>query len=235
MDESKLDTLAERLDYLIRENGRLKLAGLVVLLMVVAFTFMGQAQPSNLTRVVEAEKFFLRDANGKSRAGLFTTPDGSPTLTLNDKEGEPRMLMTVGQDGTPVIALQDKNDILRAVLTVEAGGASLSFHDKDGGQRSKLYLDKSGSPALGFWGKSVLDKGVRPRVLLVLSPDGSPRLSLTSKDGKPRIGLGAVADEHSLAFFDGKGEPRVGIAVDPDGTPHMNIFDRNGKPVWKAP
>jgi hypothetical protein len=198
-----------------------------------AIILMGQTLPP--PRVIAVEKLSLRDVNGNIRAMLFTTPDGSPTLTMADREGEPRIQMIVGQDGTPVIGLQDKKDILRAMLTITAGHPSLSLYDKDGGQRSKLSVDEKGSPALAFWDKGVQDKGIKPRILLTLGPDGSPRLGLGGKDGKPLIALAAVAEQYSLGFFDGKGEPRTLITVDPDGTPSMNILDRNGKVIWKAP
>lgn len=74
MDQLTLNTLAQRLDRLERESRRWRWAAAALPLGIAAVVLMGQVA---LRRVVEAEKFVLRDPNGKERATLFTAFDGS--------------------------------------------------------------------------------------------------------------------------------------------------------------
>ncbi len=80
MDDS--DTLTQRLDRLERENRRLKLAGAFLVLALVAVGAMGQVLPKAVPKVVEAERFVLRDPGGKIVATLGTEGPGTPSLTL---------------------------------------------------------------------------------------------------------------------------------------------------------
>ena len=81
MIEPSLQTLARRLDELERENRRLKAGALLALLGLVAAGVMGQASLSG-PPTVEAQRFYVRDGDGKARAlldadgssGVFTAP-----------------------------------------------------------------------------------------------------------------------------------------------------------------
>ena len=66
-NESTLDTPTQRLDRLERENRRLKFAGAILLLALAAVGAMGQVLPKAVPKVVEAERFLLRDARGRVR------------------------------------------------------------------------------------------------------------------------------------------------------------------------
>jgi len=102
-----------RLDRLEKENRCLKRIGALVVVGIAAVVLMGQAKPSKVPKVIEAEKLILRDeagriratldgsestrerfalfdVNGKARAGIWLGPDGSPALILSGKEGEGR-------------------------------------------------------------------------------------------------------------------------------------------------
>src|SRR5262245_38819697 len=63
-----LDMLTERLERLERENGWWRRAATLALLVTGALALLGQASPRS--RVVEAEKFVLKDSDGKVRAVL---------------------------------------------------------------------------------------------------------------------------------------------------------------------
>ncbi len=53
MTEQIIETLARRLDRVERENGRLKVAGLVALVVIAALGLMGQATRGKVAIVVE--------------------------------------------------------------------------------------------------------------------------------------------------------------------------------------
>jgi len=70
MSEPTIETLARRLDRVERENRHMKQAGVVALAVIAAVVLMGQATPSKVAKVIEAEKFVVRDKSGKVRAEL---------------------------------------------------------------------------------------------------------------------------------------------------------------------
>ncbi len=130
-NESTLDTLTPRLDRLERENRRLKIAGSILLLALVAGGAMGQVLPKAVPKVVEAERFVLRDTRGKIRAALDTVASGGLALSLADENGKARAGLGVAADGTPGLFLTDQNGKTRAELSVGTSGPSLVLRDEN--------------------------------------------------------------------------------------------------------
>lgn len=129
MSEPTLDTLAQRLERVERENRSLRRVGVLMLVGVAALLIAAQATAN---RVVEAEKFVVRDASGKIRAELGTPPDGRVALTLFDRDGGLRVELRVLTNGRVGLLLYDKNGKSRAALRVLAeGGPVLGLFDKD--------------------------------------------------------------------------------------------------------
>jgi hypothetical protein len=60
----ELDDLLSRLERVEKENRRVKRITITGLLVLSSAFFMGQARPS---RTIEAEKFVVKDSNGKVR------------------------------------------------------------------------------------------------------------------------------------------------------------------------
>ncbi len=77
-------------------------------------------------RVVEAEEFVLKDAEGRTRARLGTAPDEGPVLMLHDAAGTLRALVAVGHDG-PQIILADSGGKPLAALSCFENGAVLQL------------------------------------------------------------------------------------------------------------
>lgn len=128
MSEPTLDTLAQRLERAERENRSLRRVGVLMLVGVAALLIAAQPTAS---RVVEAEKFVVRDAGGKIRAELGAPPDGRVALTLFDRDGGPRVELRVLTDGR----------------------VGLLLHDKDGKPRAALRVLAEGRPVLGLFDK----------------------------------------------------------------------------------
>ncbi len=105
MNELTLDTLRQRLDRLERETWRLKRVGAAVLVGIATVVLMGQATTS---RTVEAERFILKDASGKSRGALGIGANGTVALFLLDQDGKHRVELSLGNEGSPSFILRDK-------------------------------------------------------------------------------------------------------------------------------
>ena len=86
MNEPTMETLAQRLDKVERENRWLKQAGVVALALIAALVLMGHVVGE---KVIEAERFVLIDSSGDTRA-VLAVPEGGSGLYLYDKKGKMR-------------------------------------------------------------------------------------------------------------------------------------------------
>jgi hypothetical protein len=148
-----LVAIVTRLEKVERQNWRMKVGGIMVLLIASAGLLMGQAMPK--ATMVEAEAFVVRDAKGIQRAALHLAPDGGAALSLFDPAGFGRAALRVDREGSPDLTLIDQAGKNRAVLRVE----------------------RNGSPGLALF-----DPAGRPHATLYVVSDGSGLLQLTDKD-----------------------------------------------------
>lgn len=134
-----MEMLVKRVDRLEQENRFLKRVGLATLGSIAAIVLMGQALPTTVPKLVEAERFMVRDTAGKPRATLGLLPDGSPSLNLIDTDGNIRMAVGMKTDGSPSLNLYDKSQTNRAVLaTLPDGSPALVLFNKAGETQALL-------------------------------------------------------------------------------------------------
>lgn len=142
-----LTAVVTRLEKVERQNRRMKVGGIMVLLVAGVGLLMGQAMPKATT--VEAEAFVVRDATGKQRAALHLAPDGGATLSLFDPAGIGRAALRVDREGSPDLTLIDQAATNRAVLRVGRNGSpGLALSDAAGKPRATLYVVSDGSGLL---------------------------------------------------------------------------------------
>src|SRR5574337_355803 len=129
MEEQATNSVVQRLEHLERENRRLKRLGGFLIFGVAAVVLMGETKGA---RVIEAEKFVLRDLVGKTRAVPSTMPDGSVGLAILSADGKSLSLSAEG-DGTMGLTMYDKSKKLRAeIFTLADGSAGLALYDASG-------------------------------------------------------------------------------------------------------
>jgi len=150
-------TLADRLDRLEWENRRLKLAAAVIMIAIATVLLMGQATPSKVVEVVEAQRFILRDSKGINRGGLQVMDDGRPILHLADENGLTRAELVVLSNNTPALYFYDYEkgrDVGRKHLAwlgvSKHGSVTLALIDRE--RQSQAQLSGTG-PRLRFIGK----------------------------------------------------------------------------------
>ena len=83
-----------------------------------------------LAKVIEAEKFILRNTNGETRGVLLILDDGNPALILFDKDGKMRVRLDTSKFGF--------------------FGVGLSLFDDIGKGRAALLLTPTGMPVLNL-------------------------------------------------------------------------------------
>ena len=120
-------SMLERLEMLERQNRWFKRVGLVALVLAGALLLLGQVQTSPR---VDAERFVLKDANGKIRAELGMAGHG-PLMVLYDGDGTRRAVFGIAQRG-PGIFFLDKTQRRRAAFGMGATGSALALYDGKG-------------------------------------------------------------------------------------------------------
>lgn len=148
-------TVEQRLDQLERENRRLKLAGIVVVVLGGAALLWALSQL--VGRTVEARRFILRDSGGEKRAEITIGSEGKAGLWLYDKTGKFRATFTVTATGAPDIILYDEN----------------------GRNRAEFGLLPDNSPGI-----ALSEPGGIASVGILVTQDGLPHFTLTDKTGK---------------------------------------------------
>src|SRR5215831_3067790 len=100
MSELTIETLLPRLERLERENRLLKWLGGALVIAAVAAMLVNAKRPELIlspTRIIEAEKFVLKDSSGKVRAVLG---EGESTLGfLSNSGGSQYGLFLYNKDG----------------------------------------------------------------------------------------------------------------------------------------
>jgi len=96
MNQSEeIQAIYERLAKLEKKNRRMKQAWILSLLTLICA--VGMAQTLQKNRIIEAEKFILKDAKGVIRAKLDATADSVAYLSLARPDGKTAVLLAVNK------------------------------------------------------------------------------------------------------------------------------------------
>ena len=120
-------SVLQRLANLERQNRRFKRTGLAAMVLAGATLLIGQATPQ---WKVEAERFVIKDAEGKVRAELGMAGHG-PLLALYDEDGTRRAVFGIAEKG-PGIFFFDAIQKRRVDLGVAEKGPVLVLYDENG-------------------------------------------------------------------------------------------------------
>lgn len=137
--------LARRVERLERAQRRWRRLATGMALSLAAVALMGQ-KPA--PRVVEAERFILRDAAGRARAELVVDGEQSVALRFKDADSMPRLSLGT-ENGAALLVLNEQGGRVRAgLVTLSHGAPALTFYDGNGKNRAELALTREGTPAL---------------------------------------------------------------------------------------
>lgn len=231
MSDLTMERLVQRLDRLDWENRRLRRAGVAALAVIAAVVLMGQATGSKVAKVVEAEKFILRDVKGNSR-GELTVTAGASVLWLSDEDGNIGAALNVVPNGRRVLELSDKNGV-RAEFTVRHNDTHLLLYDKSFVPRIGMEVQPDNRPIL-----QLADKKAKSRVQLFLAANDTPFLSFYDRDkGRTFIaGMGVAKDgSMAVALSDRDEQSYAELKIPRGGKPHLRFIERGGKVMWRAP
>jgi hypothetical protein len=213
--DPSLHALAERVAKLEAQNRRLKQAGIAALVLASAAVLMGQKQTS---RVLEANEFHLKDADGYVRARLSTDAANRPILSLLDAKGVPVASLGGGREPFLVLFRQEANDQIR--LGANTAFFGLGLYQKE--IRAGLSM-QSGTPRLDLF-----DGSGNAQATVVARPTGSSLL-LRSPAGKDTstMWVDSSAGGSSFNMIGSAGSLSVNLGQDAGG-PGLEIADNDG-------
>jgi hypothetical protein len=121
-DAPELQGILNRLSRLEAQNRRLKWGGVSLLAVLSTLVLMGQAAPT--PRVIEAQRFVLKDAKGNIRAWWGLLGQGSE-LTLGTTNKQPKMSLKVSEDASDLHFFGSQNSGMN--LGVDSGEPAVSM------------------------------------------------------------------------------------------------------------
>jgi hypothetical protein len=139
LDTPELHAIVERLDKLEGQNRRIKRGSVTVFVALSALVLMGQAAPS--PRVVEAQKFVLKDTDGNVRGWMGVIGKGSE-LTLGNVNRQPGMTLMVSLDASDLHFFGSRKSGM--TLGVNSGDPALSMIDAEGNGGAGIAFAKDG-------------------------------------------------------------------------------------------
>ena len=144
MGDERYEAIVRRVEGLEGEVRRWRRIAAALGLTAVAVATVGAATPR---RVVEAQKFLVKDASGRVRAELGPSDsDKEIALRFRDAGGSPRVTLGL-QDDTSLLVLGDKTGRPRAgLVTLAQGAPAFTLYDTSGRPRVELGLVREGEP-----------------------------------------------------------------------------------------
>jgi hypothetical protein len=134
-----LTVILERISKLEKQNERLKKLTTAILLLVSAVLLLGQAQPS--PRVLEAQKFVLKDGDGRIRGWMGTIGNGSE-LTLGNVNAQPMIRLIVSKDSSDLHFFGARKSGMN--LGLDSGDPDISIVGADGNGGARITFKETG-------------------------------------------------------------------------------------------
>jgi hypothetical protein len=134
-----LQVILERIGNLEAQNRRLRLGSVAVVALLSAVILMGQAAPS--PRVIEAQRFILKDSDGNVRGWMGTIGKGSE-LSLGNMNAQPMMRLIVSTDASDLHFFGSRKSGMN--LGLDSGSPDISMMGAEGNGRAGITLGKDG-------------------------------------------------------------------------------------------
>ena len=168
-------TLFERVERLERENRRWR-RGFTLAMSGALLCVLGGAQQSGTPKIVEAERFVLRDPQGRKRVELYEE-NGQIWQTFLDEDGSKAMSLGMNNH-IPGLFIHPNDSLggLNLFVAPQDSTARMSFSNREGKERMRFGVRGDGSPYMYYW------SGGTTQLRLQLDKDGSPVME--DRDGK---------------------------------------------------
>ncbi len=218
--------LTRRFDRLERQHTRLK-RGFVLLLLVAGFGAAAAGAMQKKPRVVDADTFILRDAEGKPR-GQWTMGSDGPLLSLIDAGGKARVILSVSKLGSGM-TLNDSTGNPRASQAVlQDGTFELAVSGPKSQPRGQWRVGNDGSR----FGLLAPDG---QRVVWLMADNTMSGLACYDTPQRKRVMLAANESGPALGLHDAEGKVREILSVFDDSGPDLRLLDAEGQAIFAQP
>lgn len=156
----------------------------------------------------------------------------NPSVNAGSETLELRRLSIVDEKGVPRIVLgapQPDPQINGKRYKRRSPSHGIQFNDQNGDENGGIGTLDDGSKTFCFDAK----QGDLPheRICAFVFADGKTGFLVKDENGTGRasLGLSSAAGQTDLTLSDKDGKPRISLRVEPDGTPRFDMFDKDGK------
>ncbi len=170
-------------------------------------------------RTIEAERFILRDEQGKMRALLGMSATG-PSLSFYDQEVRKKIDLGLRRGEPRIVFFNLKGDPMSWFYSTHAS-SGLVLAGKGASRGVEIFTGNGGSTV------AVCDERGTERARVEYH-DKAPSIHLRDAKGKVRAALQLVDSEPLFALFDGSNQQHGGWTVTPDGST-LGLYDSTGK------
>ncbi|MBF0547426.1 MAG: hypothetical protein HQM08_23495 [Candidatus Riflebacteria bacterium] len=183
--------IEERITALERQNKRLKRLFFFIVILIGGFVVQGEI--SATSKIIEAEKFVLKNKQGKVR-GVWENHESMTVLAMFDDSGVNRI--TAGLSNTDEsLTFCDASGSPRIKFSFADGDSGIFVFDGNKKIRIGMALNSQG-PCVDFRDS----KGTR-RLGMILTNEG-PGFSLLHSNGRNGLGMALAKEMPSMVFTD---------------------------------
>ena len=228
-----LEMVIERLTRVETQNRNLRRLLYALALLAGAVLLMGQGETNH---VIEARKFVLTDADGKTRALLDSNEQGGANLVLVDASGKQRVNLGMTSSDTLLSLLDTKEKVRTMLGTDSAHGTFLAIHGANGLKRALIIDDKKGV-GLSFFGaaekmSTSLGEDASGSALVLRRPDLTEGIVLSAK--QEDVGIDLVAPTGLMATL-GNSQPPGPAEVNRYAAASFVLYDKKGQVLLRFP
>lgn len=224
MNREESEKLMRRLSCLEKENRRVRLVAFPAAIIAAAVVLSGgmaasSAQQSGSERLLEAERFVLKDKQGRVRAWLGIDDNDNATLRLIDKTGDSMVAVTAATNTCGIGLFPARGPV--ALISSQPDGAFLSFRPR--GTFGWLLAGAEG--ANGANAKTPPGDDHKSEIGL---SRGHPYVTLGDKNGPRGEWLVDEAGNTVIRLRDKAGNIRAELAVAHEKGTSLRLFDKDG-------
>lgn len=210
------EALKARLAALEKEIRSVKVSGVLLIILIVAFHSLDIASQywrgkTKRFDTVVAKQFVLASEDKTTHSTWAVSKSGTASMTFYTKEGTSRAALMVDKTGAPSLGFTGSNGKVQSLLTVGKRGPKWAFFGPDGEERMRMMV--LGDEVMSYAGLDFCDKEGKTRFMVSVDREGRPMFNFYDDD-----------DQHYGTYY----------MVENEGKPVLLLLDADKDVVWQS-
>lgn len=181
------EILKARLEALKKEIRGVKVSGLLLIVLIVAFHALDIATQvwggkSKRFDTVVAKQFVLAGEDKKTHSTWTVSESGTASMTFYSEKGVSRAALMVDKSGAPSLGFTGSNGKVRSLITVGERGPKWAFYDHAGEERLRMMV--LGDRVNSYAGLDFCDDEGNTRFMVSVDKEGRPMLNFFDDEKK---------------------------------------------------